>query len=512
MVLAQPEFKMITIIYSTHKDSKFNDSFKKHLLESIGIKSNYVQILEYQNNNQYTLSEIYNRGISESINNIIVCCHNDIKLEKNWGKKLLKDFENNPNYAIIGKAGSCYFPESGIYWEKLNQTMVGQVWHHPEGKNKWLSRYSSKFEFLIPVVTIDGLFISFDKTKIIHKFDETIGKFHFYDHCFCIPNFLDGVKIGVTSSFEITHQSVGQPSEEFYITKDKFVEKYKTKLPLDLKPTEIFLPTLKDKKIKNTGKVAVIILSKNKLDLLFQCIDSFYKHCDSNYFDIFVADTGSSDEELKEMNLFFKDKNIKLLEYNFYNFSKINNHIVTNHISDKYEFLLFCNNDIKLLNNVIQEMLFVFKNYGSVGTVGARLHYSDNTIQHDGIFGMLRQKEKAIHVGHQNPNSYYNFKTEIVEIVANTAALLMVNKKIFKKFGMFDESYKHCFEDVQFNLNCIIGGYKNYINGKCVAIHFESQTRDLKSTESEFISDYNNILIPFIKRNFEKIKKYFYIV
>jgi len=217
---------MITIVYSTHKDSEYNNKFKQHLLQSVGL--NDVQILEYKNNNEYSLSQIYNSGIDESINDIVVCCHNDIKLEKNWGKKLLEDFSNNPEYGIIGKAGSCYFPESGVYWEKMRQTMVGQVYHHPPGQKKFLSKYSPKLPFLIPVVTVDGLFIAFDKTKIKHKFDETIGKFHFYDHGFTIPNYLNDVKIGVTSSFEITHQSVGQPNQEFWESKEKFLNKYKT--------------------------------------------------------------------------------------------------------------------------------------------------------------------------------------------------------------------------------------------------------------------------------------------
>ena len=122
---------MITIIYSTHKNKDYNEKFKTHLLNSVGL--NDVQILEFQNNNQYSLAEVYNSGITESIYDIIVCCHNDIKLEKNWGVKLLEDFSNNPEFGIIGKAGSCYFPESGVYWERMQQTMVGQVWHQPEG-------------------------------------------------------------------------------------------------------------------------------------------------------------------------------------------------------------------------------------------------------------------------------------------------------------------------------------------------------------------------------------------
>jgi hypothetical protein len=61
---------MITIAYSTHKNETYNNKFKQHLLQTVGLKN--VQILEYINHNQFSLSELYNRAISESINNIIV--------------------------------------------------------------------------------------------------------------------------------------------------------------------------------------------------------------------------------------------------------------------------------------------------------------------------------------------------------------------------------------------------------------------------------------------------------
>jgi GT2 family glycosyltransferase len=467
---------MITIIYSTHKDLNYNKSFKEHLTKSIGVKN--FEILEYENFNQYSLSEIYNRGISESKNNIVVCLHNDIKIETGWGKKLLKNFQENPEYGIIGKAGSCYFPESGIYWEKMQQTMVGQVYHHPEGQNKWLSRYSTKLPELIPVVTIDGLFIAFDKTKIKHQFDETIGKFHFYDHSFCVPNYLDGVKIGVTSSFDITHQSVGQPNEEFFESKEKFLEKYKSNLPLDLKPEKIYIENIKEKPLKNIGKVAVIIPTKGKLELLLPCLDSFNTHCNTNLFNIFIADTGSSDEEKSKIREHISLRsNIKLIEYDYYNFAKINNDVVKNHVTDEFNYILFCNNDIKILNNVIYNMLTVFKENNNVGTVGARLHFEDNTIQHSGVMVNMGENNQ-LKLGHVGYGSYYNFINNNTTILGNTAALLMIRKNIFVKCGMFNENYIEYFEDVELNLTNILLGYRNYISGKSVAIHYESKSRN----------------------------------
>ena len=501
---------MITIIYSTHKDEQYNNKFRQNLLQTVGMKD--VQILEYKNNNEFSLAEIYNKGISQSIFDIVVCCHNDIKLENGWGKKLLKDYSDNPEYGIIGKAGTSYFPESGVFWEKMQQTMAGQVYHQPD-KDKWLSKYSAKLPILIPVVSIDGLFLSFNKTKINNTFDETIGKFHFYDHLFCLPNYLSGVKIGVTSSFEIIHQSIGVPNQEFYDTKQEFLKKWGHELPLDLKPKKIYVPEIKEKPIKNIGKVAVIIPTKGNIKMLKECVDSFYIHCNPELFKIFIADTGSTDDEKETLKSNIKDyNNIKLIEYDYYNFAKINNDVVKNHVTDEYEFLLFCNNDIKLLNNIIYGMLNIFKTTPKVGTVGCRLHFEDNTIQHDGIMCLLNT-EKTLFISHHGLNSYYNFSNNIKKIIGSTAALLIIKKGVFIKCGLFNENYSTCFEDVELNLKCLMIGLDNYCNSNLVAYHYESQTRneDIEKSKKQ-VNDYNNLLRPFIINNYDKLKTHIQII
>lgn len=502
---------MITIIYSTHRHPEYNATFKKHLSDKVGLPD--VQILEYMNINKYSLAEVYNKGITESKYDIVVCVHNDIKLSKDWGKKLLSDFENNPDFGIIGKAGSTFFPESGVYWEKMHQTMVGQVYHHPPNQEKFLSRYSPKLDYLIPVVTIDGLFIAFNKHKIKHKFDETIGKFHFYDHSFCLPNFLDGVKIGVTSSFEITHESVGQPDREFFVTKDKFVKKFSEFLPLTLLPEKPHVNPVPLYKNKKKNKVAVIIPTKGNIELLFDCVDSFFRFCNPEYFSIFVADTGSSEEEIQKMKEKFSSfSNITLIQYDYYNFSRINNDVVKNHVDATFNFLLFCNNDIKLLSNVIDSMLMTFDENNNAGTVGARLYYPDNTIQHDGIFLAFEKANGNVHLGHFGIQSSYNFTNKKRVVPGNTAALLMIRKKLFEKLGMFNEGYINCFEDVELNLKSIVSGYKNYMDNNSVAYHHESKTRNEDPDNLKKLNqDYVQRLHPFIINNFPKIQSYFSI-
>jgi GT2 family glycosyltransferase len=389
----------------------------------------------------------------------------------------------------------------------MGQTMVGQVYHHPEGSKKWVNNYSAKLPHLIPVVTIDGLFISFDKTKLKHKFDETIGKFHFYDHSFCLPNYLEGVKIGVTSSFEITHQSVGQPNQEFFDSKVKFLEKWKHKLPLDLKPTKVYVPEIKEKPLKNIGKVAIIIPTKGKVNLLFDCVSSFYEHCNKDLFDIFIADTGSSDSEKEWIkNKVLPFGNIKLLEYDYYNFAKINNDVVKNHITKDYEFVLFCNNDIKILNNVVYGMLKIFKDNPITGTVGCRLHFEDNTVQHDGMVTFI-DKNQSFNLSHLNLRSYYSYTLSTKKLVGSTGALLMIRKSVFEKCDYFNENYISCFEDVELNLKCLLLGYNNYYDGSLVSYHYESQTRNEDpEIRNKMTQDYQKNLLPFVVKHFDKLK------
>ena len=174
-------------------------------------------------------------------------------------------------------------------------------------------------------------------------------------------------------------------------------------------PEKLYIPEIKEKPIKNVGKVAVIIPTKGKVKMLYDCVKSFYDYCNSNLFDIFIADTGSTDDEknwIRENIL--KLGNIKLIEYDYYNFAKINNDVVKNHINDTYEFLLFCNNDIKILNNIIYGMINDFKQTPKLGTLGCRLHYEDNRIQHTGIITFFNKEKKFI-ITHKNVENYYNF-------------------------------------------------------------------------------------------------------
>jgi len=156
---------MITIGYSTRET---NPKLSNYFRQSCGLKG--VQVIEKVNNGEKSLSQVYNEIIDESVNNIVVLCHDDIYFDTNrWGKKLLKSVETHSDYGIFGVAGSTYMPKSGQWWEDRTK-MFGIVNHEHEGK-KWVSKYSqNEGNQLDNVVLVDGLFIVINKKNIKKQF------------------------------------------------------------------------------------------------------------------------------------------------------------------------------------------------------------------------------------------------------------------------------------------------------------------------------------------------------
>lgn len=220
---------MITIGYSTRETKP---EFQEYIKKTCGIKN--LQLIEVVNNGVKSLTKVYNEIIEQSNFDVIVLCHDDIEFDTNsWGTKLLKHFQRNPEYGVIGVAGSKYLPASGKWWE-VPHTMYGIVNHKHEGK-KWTSTYSKHLNNKVEeVVLIDGLFMSFDKNKIKHKFNTDFDGFHFYDLSFCIPNYVGGVKIGVISDIRLTHLSIGVTNDKWEQNRVKFSEVYKENLPIDI--------------------------------------------------------------------------------------------------------------------------------------------------------------------------------------------------------------------------------------------------------------------------------------
>lgn len=238
-----------------------------------------------------------------------------------------------------------------------------------------------------------------------------------------------------------------------------------------------------EKSIKNNPNIAMIILSKNKNNLIKDLLESIKLKCfyPKDKLTLYIADTGSDDSVLKgletiveEFNTYFKTV---LLKYDFYNFAKINNDVVFNHIDKKIDTILFSNNDIRLKNDAITIMSSLIDE--NTGTVGTRLLYENETVQHCGVI-FLKQEGRYgfVHAFHGVKNEdLKNLQPVLTFPLGSTGAFLMVDRTKFEKVGGFNEKYKVCFEDVELNLRLWLKGYVNKTSVDSICYHLESATR-----------------------------------
>jgi hypothetical protein len=219
----------ISVVIATRE---INDDYLKHVSKMFSHPK--TEIIVYENNGEESLAKMYNKGLEESTNEIVVFMHDDLILEtKNITPKVIRLFEKNPEHGIIGVAGTDNL-SSGMWWQDRS-SMYGIVGHEHEGK-RHVNHYSKGdySEKVKDVVIVDGLFIMVHKNRIKHKFNEQFEGFHFYDLPICVENYLDGVKIGVTTKIKITHKSIGITNKKWEKNKLLFEALYEKNFPLKI--------------------------------------------------------------------------------------------------------------------------------------------------------------------------------------------------------------------------------------------------------------------------------------
>ena len=459
---------MITIVYSTHKDYNYNNNFKQHLLQTIGISD--VEILEYQNNNQYSLTEVYNKGLNESSNDIVIFCHNDIIFEKNyWGKRILDHFKKDSDYGILGVAGTTYFPSAGRWWD-IQSEMIGQVYHQHGGK-KWLSEYNKPFgSKIIDTIIVDGLFFAVNKNKIKSKFDENFKGFHFYDISFCMENFLSGVKIGTISNVPITHLSIGMTNKEWENNRILFLEKYSENLPIKL---ESKYPV---NKINNKIPLVSIIMpvynyGKQFEKSLSSVFESTYKN-----FEIIIINDGSSDEYvLKKLDSFNNHPNIRVIHQENQGPSAARNNGI---IASKGEFILPLDSDDMIHQDYIQSCVNILKKNKDISPV-----YCDTN--HIGqIQGIEQRPEWSMERLKQGP------------FIVNCS---MFHRKAFDICNGYDITMKG-WEDYDLWIRMGLNGYIGKRIPKPLFVYFHHESDGTISTEAN--NNQQELYNKIINKNF----------
>jgi len=279
--------------------------------------------------------------------------------------------------------------------------------------------------------------------------------------------------------------------------------------------------------MKRQPKVAVVIPTKSNLECFFNCLNTFRTQSTYNNVKFYIADTGSTDTELKALKTrlldqFHEDKNCELLLYDYWNFARINNDVIKNHVDKDTDLILFCNDDIELVNDALSYMVKAYMLHRDIaGTVGCRLIFDNNLVQHAGMLAFARKFENntisPVSVTHRGYKTQLKFENDgPEEVLGNTCGFCLMSYDLFLEIDGFNENYMYCFEDVELNIECLARGKRNLYLDYAECIHYESASRnrffdtDQEAVRQQF--DYNKSLGPCITKNMDHIKKFVEVI
>lgn len=229
-------------------------------------------------------------------------------------------------------------------------------------------------------------------------------------------------------------------------------------------------------------RVSIIIPTRDKAGLLQWCIDSIRKHSTYSRYEIIVVDNQSSAPSALAYLDELSRSGVTVLRYDQpFNYAAINNYAARH---CRGEVLCLLNNDTEVITpDWLEEMLGLLYQ-PDVGVVGAKLYYSDDSIQHAGDLVGVGGIAHHAHAFLPCDNPGYQGRAQLAQdMSAVTGACLMVRKPIYDALGGLDaDNLPVAFNDVDFCLRVREGGWRVVWTPWAELYHHESKSRGADDT------------------------------
>ncbi len=230
--------------------------------------------------------------------------------------------------------------------------------------------------------------------------------------------------------------------------------------------------------------VSLLIPTRDHWKLTETCVRSILDKTTYTNYEILILDNGSVEPESLS---FFKqiqreDRRVRVLRYDYpFNYSAVNNFGVRH---AQGEIIGLVNNDIEVISPEWLSEMVSHAVRPDIGCVGAKLYYSNDTIQHAGVICSIRGVAGHSHKHFSRSHSGYFSRLFLTQTLsAVTAACLLVRRCVFDEVNGLDEDHlRVAFNDVDFCLKVREVGYRNLWTPYAELYHHESISRGLEDT------------------------------
>ena len=225
-------------------------------------------------------------------------------------------------------------------------------------------------------------------------------------------------------------------------------------------------------------QVSIIVPTRDKVDLLRQCVRGLFERTDYPNYEIIIVDNGSVEQATRDyLASIADDPRVRIIAYpGSYNYSSINNFAAQ---TARGSFLCLLNNDTEVLESAWLTEMMRYAVSPKIGAVGAKLLYEDRSIQHAGIVvGMGGAAGHAHRFLPAGEPGYFLLPHVPHFVSAVTGACLVVEKSKYDAVGGLDEDkFAVAFNDVDFCLKLPAAGWRNVYVPHAVLLHYEARSR-----------------------------------
>jgi GT2 family glycosyltransferase len=208
-------------------------------------------------------------------------------------------------------------------------------------------------------------------------------------------------------------------------------------------------------------------------DLLFNCLDKIAERSTYENLEFVIVDNGDLGEERVERLRERRCRRITFAERDFNVAKKLN--LGASIASGA--MLLLLNDDIEPLSpDWIERMLEQFEK-PHVGAVGAKLLYSDLTVQHAGVATNLGNPEHVRKLRPRDDLGYFFSARSVRNYAAVTGACMLTPAPLYRRLGGYNEELAISYNDVDYCLKVREEGLTVVFAPGAELIHFESQSR-----------------------------------
>jgi GT2 family glycosyltransferase len=149
------------------------------------------------------------------------------------------------------------------------------------------------------------------------------------------------------------------------------------------------------------------------------------------------------------------------------------------------EYVLILNDDMEVIDEDWMTTLVALAQEPDVGVVGAKLLFSDGTVQHAGHHYAHGDAYHVLYRAEGDSTGYFNSLVVQREASGVTGACMMMRRSVYQEVGGMTELLPGSFNDVDFCLKVTRAGYRILWTPFASLYHFESKSRDPRVTAEE---------------------------